>query len=712
MNKHKGYLTGFMALLLFAITAVCGGVNNVVYADDVTPPVVVSVYPHDTATYTYVSINGNIIATFNEAMNGKTITHDSFMLMQGSTPVPGKVTWTATSAIFNPTKNLAPNTVYTATVTTGVKDLAGNALASDYVWSFTTESFKDIIAPKVSSVVPADGVTGVAINTSIMATFSETMDPQKSRKAIVLNHGGKSVKGTLSCVGTTAIFKPDSNLLANTVYTVKINANRARDLAGNVSASNFVWKFTTGSAPDTTTPTVSSTEPADAATGVAINANIAATFSEAMNPLTITTTTFTLRQGATPVAGAVNSVGVTAAFKPTNNLAPNTTYTATINTGAQDMAGNALTADFVWSFTTGTTSDTTPPTVSSTVPADAATGVAVNANIAADFSEAMDNLTITTATFTLKQGITPVDGTVTYAGVTATFNPTKNLAANTVYTATICPCGNGAKDLAGNELQNYFIWSFTTGAAPDTTLPTVSSVIPVNASTGVATNTEIEASFSETMSSSTLNISTFTLMQGTTPVAGTVSYVGATAIFRPLSNLASDTMFTATINTGAQELAGNALATDFVWNFTTGATPDATAPMVTLVNPDDFATGVAIDHTVTTTFSEAIDPLTINTENFILTDGANPVVGTVTYDVINNIATFVPFRNLEPSTTYTATVTTGVKDLAGNALASDKIWNFTTGTATGLAQVNLGADSTLWWKADCLPGRARPERAR
>jgi len=559
----------------------------------------------------------------------------------------------------------------------------------------------------VSSVVPADGVTGVAINTSIMVTFNESMDPQKSSKAIVLKHGNKSVKGILSYVGTTAIFKPNSNLLANTVYTVTFNAKKARDLAVNAPASNFVWSFTTGSSSDTTTPTVSSTVPADAATGAAINANIAATFSEAMNPLTINTTTFTLRQGATPVPGAVNSVGVTAAFIPANNLSPNTTYTATINTGAQDMAGNALASDFVWSFTTGTSSDTTTPTVSSTDPADAATGVAVNANIAAVFSEAMDNLTITAATFTLKLGTIPVAGTVTYDGVTATFNPTSNLSADTVYTAIICPCENGAKDLAGNELQNYFIWSFTTGAAPDTTLPTVSSVIPVNAATGAATNTEIVASFSETMSSSTLNSSTFTLMQGTTPVAGTVSYVGATAIFRPLSNLAPNTTYTATIKTGAQDMAGNALATDFVWSFTSGATPDATAPTVTLVNPDDFETGVAINHTVSVSFSEAIDPLTINTANFKLTDGASPVVGTVTYDAINNIATFVPFRNLGPSTTYTATVTTEVKDLAGNALASDKIWNFTTDTVTGLAQANIGAPSNLWWKADCLPGRAR-----
>ena len=133
-----------------------------------------------------------------------------------------------------------------------------------------------------------------------------------------------------------------------------------------------------------------------------------------------------------------------------------------------------------------------------TVPANAATGVPINQKIAATFSEAMDPLTISTATFTLKQGTTPVAGTVTYAavGTTATFTPASGLAPLTTYTATIT---TGARDLAGNPLLNNFAWSFTTGAAPDTTAPTVISAFPTNASTGVPINQAINATFSEAM---------------------------------------------------------------------------------------------------------------------------------------------------------------------------------------------------------------------
>src|SRR5207247_1241417 len=133
-------------------------------------------------------------------------------------------------------------------------------------------------------------------------------------------------------------------------------------------ASDFVWSFTTGATPDTTAPTVSFTVPPNAATVVAVSQKIAATFSEAMDPLTITPITFTLKQGTTAVAGTVTYAGVTATFNPVSTLAPNAVYTATMTTGARDLAGNALATDFSWSFTNGATPNTTPPTVSLTVP--------------------------------------------------------------------------------------------------------------------------------------------------------------------------------------------------------------------------------------------------------------------------------------------------------------------------------------------------------
>ena len=105
---------------------------------------------------------------------------------------------------------------------------------------------------------------------------------------------------------------------------------------------------------DSVAPEINSTTPADAAIDVAINSNMTATFSEAMDPTTINALTFTLEgPGTTAVAGAVTYVGTTATFNPTDDLAGNTLFTATITTGAKDLAGNAMESDYVWTFTTG-----------------------------------------------------------------------------------------------------------------------------------------------------------------------------------------------------------------------------------------------------------------------------------------------------------------------------------------------------------------------
>jgi uncharacterized delta-60 repeat protein len=109
-----------------------------------------------------------------------------------------------------------------------------------------------------------------------------------------------------------------------------------------------------------------------------------------------------------------------------------------------------------------TTTNTTAPTVSSTSPANNATGVAINSAITATFSETMDASTITTATFALSNGGS-VTGAVTYSGTTATFTPTSNLSYSTTYTATIT---TGVKDSAGNAMASPYTWSFTTGSAP------------------------------------------------------------------------------------------------------------------------------------------------------------------------------------------------------------------------------------------------------
>jgi len=214
------------------------------------------------------------------------------------------------------------------------------------------------------------------------------------------------------------------------------------------------------------------------------------------------------------------------------------------------------------------------PTVNSTDPVNNATGVAINRMIVVTFSEPMDQATINSLTFTLKQGTTLVPGAVTYSGTTATFTPSTNLAASTIYTGTIT---TGSKNTEGIALASNFTLSFTTGSAPDIILPTVNSTDPLNNAINVERNKIIALTFSEAMDLSTINTSTFTLKQGTTLIPGTVAYSGTTATFTPASILTAGTVYSATITNGAKDLAGNALATNTVWSFTIGSTLAALA---------------------------------------------------------------------------------------------------------------------------------------
>jgi hypothetical protein len=110
---------------------------------------------------------------------------------------------------------------------------------------------------------------------------------------------------------------------------------------------------------------------------------------------------------------------------------------------------------------------------------------------------------------------------------------------------------------------------------------------------------------------------------------------------------------------------------------------------VTSKEPLNNVTGVPRNMQLEFTFSEGMDPLTIDASTFNLMQGGTTVPGAVTYS--GTTATFTPSSPLAANTTYTATVTTGVKSLTGKSLAKNNVWTFTTGgTTSGLAAVNLG----------------------
>ncbi|MEO6352174.1 MAG: Ig-like domain-containing protein, partial [Burkholderiaceae bacterium] len=330
------------------------------------------------------------------------------------------------------------------------------------------------------------------------------------------------------------------------------------------------------------------------------------------------------------------------------------------------------------------------PTVTAVAPANNASSVAINIKkITATFSKAMDPATLTAASFTLACPVgTPKTGVVTYSessNVATLTLPAVNLPSNTECTATI---STAAKDTAGVALAAPFNWSFTTGLTADTTAPFVIAT-GVYGNTGTKSgainqpiNRDSTATFSEAMDPETIcgpanttaacPSATYTLVKTSdgTPVPGVVSYIGNTATFNPNSNLAANTTFTSTVTTGAKDLAGNAVATSYIWTWATAAAQDTTAPTISLTNPVHLATNVAINKVINTTFSEEMKQSTIIAANYTVKETVTSinVPGTVTYNVLNHIANFSPQSNLKADTDYTVTVSNKATDLANNAL--------------------------------------------
>jgi len=521
-------------------------------------PVVESTNPSNAATG--IPLNMVITATFNEEMNPATITQASFYLTGGekaSVPVQGTLSYNGATATlsFVPTSPLTSNTTYTGTVKSSVKDLKGNALQTDYVWTFSTGA---TLSPTVVSTNPENNATGIFINTIVSATFSTPMDALSiTTTSFNIKQGINTVAGTVSYTGITASFMPSAALTPNTVYTATITSG-VKNIAGTTLENNYVWTFTTGTL---TGPSVISTDPTNNATGVNLDQTITATFSLPMNPLTITTASFTLKQGGNSVEGTVSYSGTTASFVPANQLAPNSTYVGTITTFAKNVAGISLAGNYVWSFTTGSF---TIPTVIATDPANNATGVVLNKIVTVSFSVPMDPLTLTSSTFTIKQGTTTIVGSIAYAGTIASFTPSEAFIAGKIYTGTIT---TGAMNVAGIPLAGNYVWNFTTLSSA--TVPVVLSSDPGNNASEVVLDKIITATFNMPMDPLTINTTSFTLKQGANSVEGTILYTGTTASFTPSVNLLPGLTYTATITTAAMNVTGIPLADDYVWNFNT-----------------------------------------------------------------------------------------------------------------------------------------------
>jgi hypothetical protein len=222
--------------------------------------------------------------------------------------------------------------------------------------------------PLVSITVPTNGATEVATDASITAKFTQAMDPATvDGTTFRVAQGSGDVPGTVAYAEGTATFTPKQALSPNTPFTATLTVG-CTNSDGLALGSSYAWSFTTlggGALPD-----VSATRPLNEAVNVWSGQQLDVTFNEAMDPRTLTASTFTVTQGRAVVAGNVSydAASDTATFTPTVPLGASLPYDAEVDTGAKSAEGRSLVAPLSWSFTTRAPGAPPPPPVVGSVP--------------------------------------------------------------------------------------------------------------------------------------------------------------------------------------------------------------------------------------------------------------------------------------------------------------------------------------------------------
>ncbi len=591
-----------------------------------------------------------ITATFSTRMDPNSINAQTFLMHQGATVIPGTVSYSDTTAVYIVQNGLSPNLVYTVTLTSNVKDLAGTSLAGNYVWSFTTAA-----AGSPTPVSPIDGainqsITPVMIWSGVAGASSYHLQVSSDPGFLTTVYNDSTLTGTSQTV---------SGLLVGTTYYWRVNAK----ISGGSSAYSTVWSFTTIGVP--ASPVLIA--PSD----LAINISTAPLFRWNATPgaasyrLQVSTTSnFT-----TTVFDTVT----TNTSKTVLGLVEGTVYYWRVN--ATNAAGTSLyTARSFTTITAGT------PTL--IAPLDASVQQPTNPTM-------VWNIVSGAVTYRLQVSTSNTFATTVYndSTLTGTSQQVTGLGVGTTYFWRV-----NSKSTSGTSAYSD-VWSFTTVTVPATpilvspltgaTNQPINPTLIWNAVTGAASY-RLQVSTDNTFATSIYNDSTRVstsqqvsgLAVGTTyfwrvnakNIAGTSSY-SAVRSFMTIVVPAAPVLFAP-----ADAATNQAVNPSLIWNSVAGA--DTYRLQVSTVNT--FATTIHNDSTVTNT-SQQVSGLNVGTTYFWRVNAKNSA-GTSSYSVIRSFTTIV---------VPAAPILVAPLDLAVNQSANPiMIWNSVAGASTYRLQVS------------------------
>ncbi|UOA08748.1 Ig-like domain-containing protein [Methylobacter sp. S3L5C] len=573
---------------------------------------------------------------------------------------------------FTPTAPLTINTDYTVIVD-GLYDSVGNKMTAINN-HFTTGSIStaDTAGPTVT-ITPANALTGVNVNTPIIFTFNEAVDPTTLDSGISITVAGLSGKlaGSFNYAGNVVTFSPLTAFPGNTLINITVNG--VLDLAGNYNSYRNGY-FTTGIGGDTTAPTLLSITPIDGALDVDINSPIVLTFSESLNQSTVNSNSIGLFINGTLVKPSISYSGDSRTVTLTTTLANASLVTVLLSNDIKDLSGNRL-VDTVKVFTTAAANDNTRPSIVTALPGSGAYNVQSKNHIVLYSNEPLNSTSLQAALHVSENGVL-IKGNLQVIGDgrTLVFTPLQAWRKGAIIEVFL---DSAAQDQAGNAL-NSFHGSFRIEEDPAQKAP---YAVAVNTDDNVTLplNPVLDLQFNEALDAGTVNAVTFVVHDATSwqQIPVTVSLLKGNRVVRLLPNdlLQAGRRYYIGVHSGLKDATGVAsnYNSDYQWSFVVGLSEDGLAPKVTALSPTEAATNIGINSRISIRFDEAVNPI-----SFLGDDTELPLTQTLTSDAryslsfsdTNRQVTYLPHDPWPAGSNVTVTITTP-EDYAGHRVTSN-----------------------------------------
>jgi hypothetical protein len=634
---------------------------------------------------TNVGTNSPVRLRFSQSISPTSRPNNIRVLLSGG-EVPG--TWVFQDSFrifqFTPAAPFSANTAYTVEFTNGLTNFAGLALTNPGSIGFTTAAAADATSPTVTSLNIVSEQSGVGINATPSAQFSEAIDATRfANLSQVLLYEYNDVNQSRLMPATIELnparngfrLVPDSPLRTNTRYFFQVCSYF--DVAG-IGGSCPSVNFYTGTGSDATPPAVSGTNPPSGATGVGTNVIVSVQMSEPVTQesFDINADAIELRQGATVIAGtrALSTDRRTLTFTPSAALNASTVYTIRVQKLA-DAAGNVMAVSNT-GFTTGAAAITGNFTLTSSVPVNGTQTVPLNQPVVLTFARPINPLTFVRPSAWNARVQSPA-GVGQYENIAATVTINGAVVTITPVTGTWSPNSLVQVDLNSNirDFQNnaYVSGSInfrTVAGAGDTTPPTVTGVTPTDGTTGVGDITPIIISFSEAMLDSSLTTDSIALFAGNERISYSRSNSTDNRMVTLTADLRQNTDYTVVVTPAATDLAGNPLGQELRSTFRTGPSFSTTGPAITNFLPT--GSGVQRDARIVLYASRPLNPATVNTDSVVVLQNGVRITGAVQLSGDNRTITFTPTGLFAYSALIQVFYYSTIQDTDGNALQANQ----------------------------------------